>query len=104
MGWSNEQQIRLNKEWEILQKYFPGFQFKSNGASNYIEGWMKTNYGNQYQLRLYIPLDMPNSVPDVVVTYPNPITDYYGRSLAEFNPSPTMHLLNPRDGFPKICT
>ena len=104
MAWSIEQQNRLNKEWEILQKYFPDFQFKQYGNNACFEGWMKTNQKVQYQLRLYIPSDLPNSVPEVVILHPNPVTDYYGRRLIDYSHSATMHLLSPKDGYPKICT
>ncbi len=104
MAWSQEQQNRLNKEWEILQKYFPDFSFKTYGSQVCLEGWMTTNQKNLYQLRLYIPYDMPNSVPDVVILYPNPIRDFYFKSLVDYGYSGTMHLLSPRDGCPKICT
>ena len=104
MGWTAEQQNRLNREWEIVQKYFPAFQFKNYGTYACLEGWMRTNNSNPYQMRLYIPNDMPNSVPDIVILYPNPITDFYGRKLVDYGYSGTMHLLSPRDGFPKICT
>ena len=104
MSWSIEQQNRLNKEWEILQKYFPNFQFKYYGTQLCLEGWMYTNKQIGYYLRLYVPYDMPNSVPDVVITYPNPVFDYWGKNLADYQTSATMHLLNPRDGYPKICT
>jgi hypothetical protein len=104
MGWSAEQQNRLNKEWEILIKYFPGFQFVNAGSQLCLEGWVTTNKRTQYGLRLYIPADIPNSVPEVVVVYPTPVTDYWGRDLTSYQHSATMHLLTPRDGYPKICT
>lgn len=104
MGWTVEQQNRLNKEWEIVQKYFPDFSFKAYGTGLCLEGWMRTNYGNNYQLRLYIPSDMPNSVPEVVILFPNPTVDFYNRRLVDYSFSSTMHLLSPKDGYPKICT
>ena len=104
MGWTVEQQNRLNKEWEIMQTYFPGFQFKYYRTNLCLEGWMNTNQGNQYKLRLYIPSDLPNVVPEVIIISPNPVTDYYGKSLFDYGYSSTMHLLSPKDGYPKICT
>jgi hypothetical protein len=104
MSWTIEQQNRLNKEWEIIQKYFPYFQFKNYGTQLCLEGWMYTNSKVGYQLRLYVPHDMPNSVPEVVITYPSQLTDYWGTKLADYQYSATMHLLSPRDGYPKICT
>ena len=104
MSWSVEQQVRLGKEQEILQKYFAQFQFKSAGSLVYLDGAMTTNGKNYYMLRLFVPPDMPNSVPEVVVIYPNPITDFSGKKLTEYAHSSTMHLLSPKDGYPKICT
>jgi len=104
MGWSLEQQSRLNREWEILQQYFPAFQFKSNAGVSYLDGTMYTNSKTLYMLRLYVPADMPNSVPDVVITYPTPLTDYQGKKLTDYSYSGAMHLLTSRDGYPRICT
>lgn len=104
MGWSSEQQVRLNKEWEIIQKYFPQFAFKTSGSIAYLDGSMQTNSKDLYWLRLFVPSDLPNSVPDVVITYPSPLTDYQGGRLTDYGYSGTMHLLSPRDGYPRICT
>ena len=104
MGWTYEQQQRLNKEWEILQKYFPQFSFKTSGATVCLEGNIWTNSSELYSLRLYVPADLPNSVPDVVITYPYPVKDRNGRSLTDYGYSGAMHLLSPRDGYPRICT
>lgn len=104
MGWSIEQQNRLNKEGDILKKYFPNFQFKYYGTQLCIEGWIYTNKKNAYHVRLYVPYDLPNSIPEVVITSPSPVTDAWGKNLVEYSYSATMHLLTPRDGCPKICT
>ena len=94
----------MNKEWEILQQYFPSFEIKSAGTVVYLDGVMYTNSKTLYTLRLYVPSDMPNSVPDVIITYPAPLTDYQGKKLTDYSYSGTMHLLTPRDGYPRICT
>ena len=104
MGWTIEQQNRLKKEWEIIVQYFPNFEIKDYGSQLCIEGWMYTNQKNGYKLRLYVPSDLPYSVPDVVIIYPYPIADYFGKSLSDYTASATMHILSPRDGYPKICT
>jgi hypothetical protein len=104
MGWSYEQQNRLQRELDILAPYFPSFKYVNIGATLCLEGWMKTNSNCQYQIRLYVPLDVPYSVPDAVIVYPNPTTDYYGRNLTSLGASATMHLLGPKDFLPKICT
>ncbi|SRR5258708_189082 len=104
MSWSSEQQLRLTREWEIVQKYFPKLELKYYGSQLCVEGYMYTNKNTLYSIRLYVPEDMPNSVPDVVITYPSPVTDHWGRNLTVYQHSATMHLLSPRDGYPKICT
>src|SRR5580704_6986719 len=104
MAWSSEQQSRLNKEWEILQRYFPQFEFKTSGGVAYLDGLMQTNNKTYYSLRLFVPPDMPNSIPEVVITYPNPAYDFHGRKLTDYGYSGEMHLLSPRDGYPRICT
>src|SRR6185369_14777087 len=68
------------------------------------DGTMTTNGKTVYMVRLFVPADMPNSVPEVTIIYPNPVTDAVGRSLVSYGASGTMHLLGPKDGFPKICT
>jgi len=104
MSWTVEQQVRLNREWEIVLTYFPQFEVKTTGTLVYLDGSVITNGKNAYRLRLYVPSDMPNSVPPVVITYPNPVTDYRGKSLVSYDYSSTMHLLSPHDGYPRICT
>jgi hypothetical protein len=104
VAWSAEQQNRLNKEWEIVQQYFPQFEFVRSGVHLCLEGWMTTNGKAQYQIRLYVPSDLPNSVPEVVITWPSPVTDFDGKSLTQYQHDARMHLLSPKDGFPRICT
>ncbi len=65
---------------------------------------MKTNKSVNYKIRLYVPNDIPNSVPKAVITYPNPVTNYYGRKLINDGYSSSMHLLEPKNGYPQICT
>ena len=104
MGWSTEQQNRLQKELEILSFYFPKFDYVYVGQQLCLEGWMRTNSNNDYKIRLYVTADLPYSVQDVVITDPNPITDYSGTNLTSLGPTAAMHLLTPKDGLPKICT
>ncbi|MBL0047089.1 MAG: hypothetical protein IPP32_03220 [Bacteroidetes bacterium] len=104
MAWTTEQNNRLIKEKEILKKYFPNFEFKYYGTILCLEGWMYTNKKTGYHIRLYVPPDVPNSVPEVVIISPFPVNDYFGKSLVSYGTSSTMHLLAPRDNCPKICT
>lgn len=104
MAWTYEQQVRLQKEFDIISQYFPNLTLAKVGANDCIEGYMYTNNRTLYRIRLYIPTDLPYSVPDVVITYPNPVKDYVGKDLVLHGSSATMHLLSDRDGYPKICT
>ena len=104
MAWSYEQQLRLQKEFDILSQYFPGLNLVKVGANDCIEGYMYTNDKSLYKIRLYIPTDLPYSVPEVVITYPNPVKDFYGKDLNLHGASAAMHLLGSKDGYPKICT
>ncbi|RYY51421.1 MAG: hypothetical protein EOO06_00015 [Chitinophagaceae bacterium] len=104
MGFTHEQQGRLQKEIDILAQYFPSFSFINSGGNVCLEGWMNTNSRNNYKLRLYVPQDIPYSVPDVVIVSPTSLRDYSGMLLTDHGASGSMHLLTPRDGYPKICT
>lgn len=104
MPWTPEQQKRLNRELELLREYFPEFKPRYEFKQIYLEGWMKTNLGTKYNLRLFVPPDLPNSVPMVLITYPNNLNDYKGRRLVDYGQSENMHLLEPLAGYPCICT
>jgi hypothetical protein len=104
MAWTYEQQVRLQKEIEIVSQYFPKLGLVKVGTRDCLEGYMYTNSKKMYKIRLYIPTDLPYSVPEVVVTYPSPLKDYYNRDLTSLGASATMHLLSAKDGYPKICT
>jgi hypothetical protein len=104
MVWTYEQQDRLQKEFEIMDQYFPDLYLVKVGTQDCVEGYMYTNSKTPYKIRLYIPTDLPYSVPEVVITYPNPIKDFYSRDLTIHGASPAMHLLGSKDGYPKICT
>ncbi len=103
MAWTREQQERLKVEKTILQHYFPGFEWKDPTGNTRVEGWMNSNKGNQYSVRLYVPLDTPNSVPPAVVLKPYPLYDSWGKKLYDYGPSHSMHLLSPIDGYAQIC-
>jgi hypothetical protein len=104
MGWTYEQQSRLQKEIDILNQYFPSFQYTYVENQLCVEGWMVTNGKSNYKIRLYVPHDLPYSVPDVVIIFPSPINDFHGRNLATIGASANMHLLSSVNGYPRICT
>ncbi len=105
MGWSSVQQRRLAIEKDILRKYFPDFEWKNPTDSNNtkIEGHLKSNSGNLYKLRIYVPSDFPNSRPNMVVLSPYPLIGSGGANINVLGVSSTMHTLTPIDGYVSIC-
>jgi hypothetical protein len=105
MGWSSSQQQRLQTERAVLFRYFPAFVWKNpaDSSSTKVEGYLKTNNRNTYRLRIYVPSDYPNSRPDMVVLSPYPLKGFAGKDIKEYGTSATMHTLDPRDGYVKIC-
>jgi len=105
MPWTVEQQVRLQQERQIIDKYLyalkPVWHFPTIPGSAYIEVSMKTNSATVYPLRLFIPSDLPNSVPRVYVWAT--LRDYSYRNLADTGVSANMHLLGPEDGHVQIC-
>lgn len=105
MSWTSSQQTRLQTERIILTKYFSGFEWKNptDSDNTTIEGYLKTNSGNRYRVRVYVPADFPNSRPQIVVLDPHPLTGYGGVDLNRSAPSMATHILSPRDGYVSIC-
>ncbi|MTJ07730.1 hypothetical protein [Anabaena sp. UHCC 0204] len=106
MSWNQVQRQRLALERDILHKYFPQFNWINPTDTNNtrIEGEVKTNVGNVYKLRVYVPSDFPNSLPDMVVISPYPLKGDKGQDMKQHETSSSsMHTLTPRDGYVKIC-
>lgn len=105
MGWSLTQQQRLLTEKNILKKYFPAFEWKNatDPSSTKVEGYVKSNSGNLYKLRVYVPADFPNSRPSMVVIAPSPLRGYGSKNFVEYGVSGVMHTLAPIDGYATIC-
>lgn len=104
--WSQVQRQRLAVEKKILQKYFPTFYWvdPTDSSKTKIEGDLKTNVGNKYKIRVYIPSDFPNSIPDMIVLSPYPLRGYRRRDLKEHGTSSNMHTLSPDAyGYVQIC-
>jgi hypothetical protein len=111
MTWDQVQRKRLEHEKAILKKFFPSFNWinPTDSDNTRIEGQVKTNVGNIYKLRVYVPSDFPNSLPDMVVISPYPLKGYRGKDMKEHGTQETpgvsvsMHTLGIRDGYLKIC-
>jgi hypothetical protein len=104
--WSLVQRQRLATEKQILEKYFPAFTWVNPTDSNStkIEGELKTNVGNRYKIRVYVPSDFPNSRPDMVVLSPYPLKGFLGIDMKEHGTSGSMHTLSPETySYVQIC-
>ena len=100
--WSDVQRKRLAEERAILQRFFPKFQWVNPWGETKLEGAMQSNSGTGYTIRVYLPSDYPNSIPNVVILSPA-LTDYKGRDLRGLGMSTLMHTLENTDGYLTIC-
>lgn len=97
MPWSPVQQQRLAIEKSILDKYFPGnVQWIDPTGNTKVEVTMKSNSNQVYSLRVYVPPDYPNSLPDLVVCR-SP------RPMPKWGADGCTHTLGTRDNCLKIC-
>jgi hypothetical protein len=106
MTWSQIQRQRLAVEKEILQKYFPAFNWinPTDSDNTQISGVIKTNVGSSYRLKVFVPSDFPNSRPDMIVLEPYPLKGYRGQNMKEHGTSGIMHTLDPNTyGYVQIC-
>ena len=105
MGWPVRQARRLQKERAVLSKRFPTFEWFSptEPGKTYVEGMLHTFSGREYQIRLCVPLDVPNSVPVALIRRPNPLYDHEGVDLSIRGTSHSMHLFSAMDDYPSIC-
>jgi ubiquitin-protein ligase len=62
---------RFTVEREKMRAFFPGFSFYSNsdGRITSAKGYLRTNYGNSYYVRVEVPQDYPYSIP--IIWLPN---------------------------------
>jgi hypothetical protein len=61
---------RMTVEQDKLRAFFPGMQFfATNGRVSSVQGYLKTNRGTSYHVRLEIPSDYPLSLPTVFLAY-----------------------------------
>jgi ubiquitin-protein ligase len=57
---------RMVVESEKIKRYFPQFAFKaSRGTVTSVEGYLETNDGNYYYVKIKIPDDYPYTMPSV---------------------------------------
>eukprot|EP00118_Oscarella_pearsei_P028668 m.2667 g.2667 ORF g.2667 m.2667 type:complete len:154 (+) comp8833_c0_seq1:632-1093(+) len=104
MQWLSHQQTRLDAEKFILERYFPASRWidPTTAGETKVEVEMKANNDKSYTLRLYVPIDLPNSCPVLVIVKS-------GRELKLKNndaiptTSSRYHTLGQKDGYLKIC-
>ena len=102
-SWSDTQQKRLLMEKRIVARYFPGFRWiaPTEADNTRLEGSVRTNSGQLYTLKAYLPLDYPSGLPKLAITYPSPLMGYGGMNLRTAHAS--MHILAPIDGYVSVC-
>jgi len=96
---------RLRMEEQILEMQFPNrYVFVGIGTeSPYVDVGLRSNAGNAYRIRIMLPLDYPNSLPKVLLTYPQPLYTSDAQNLLDVGVSHAMHTLSPESGFIQLC-
>ena len=102
MPWSASQRQRLGFEKDLLEKYFGNrVTWIDPTGDTKIEVRVTCSNDRQYTLRVYLPSDFPNSVPDMIVKTPS-MCRLKRRNGSELVGSPD-HVYGERDGCTKIC-
>lgn len=98
MPWSPAQRRRLVLEKNRLNKYFSGkVKWIDQHTDNIkVEVTVSTNSNQSYCLRVYVPRDFPNSVPQLVVRHSQ-------KPMPNWGLSGTTHTLTRRDGYLRFC-
>lgn len=72
MPWSANQQQRLGFEKDLLEKYFRNrVTWIDPTGDTKVEVRVTCSNDKQYTLRIYLPADFPNSVPEMIVKTPS---------------------------------
>jgi hypothetical protein len=98
MPWNARQKCRLTLERRKLEGEYSKNDIKwiHPSGDTKIELRVTTNRGNVYRLRVHVPEDFPNSVPQLVVCEsPQPMPDW--------DESHENHTLERRNGLINIC-
>ena len=102
MVWSPSQRTRLAIEKEKLEHYFRlGVTWIDPQHETKVEVFLKSNSDKEYKLRIYIPVDFPNSCPVLVVVSPPKLLLKNGLRLPQMDDS--FHTLEDTHGFHRIC-
>jgi len=104
---TKEQCKRLAFEEKLLQKYMSNFRFYDKTGDTYVGGWVTPNgTSKRYRLRLDIPDDYPDYVPQLYVTFPVTLWKHGGSgNLNDDKPSHRFHKQGTgHGGCVEICT
>ena len=103
MPWSTTQRQRLAFEKSLLEQYFRNrVTWIDPTGDTKVEVRVTCSNDRQHTLRVYLPSDYPNSVPDMIVKTPG-MTTVKSRSGGEMSGGSTDHIIGTRDGCTKIC-
>ena len=102
MPWSASQRQRLGFEKDLLEKYFGNrVTWIDPTGDTKIEVRVTCSNDKQYTLRVYLPADYPNSVPEMIVKTPSMCT-LTRRDGSDLVGSPD-HVYGTKDGCTMIC-
>ena len=103
MPWSAIQRQRLAFEKSLLEQYFRNrVTWIDPTGDTKVEVRVTCSNDRQHTLRVYLPSDYPNSVPDMIVKTPG-MTTVKSRSGGEMSGGSTDHIIGTRDGCTMIC-
>ncbi len=96
-------QQRAATENALLEQYFGKVYWFVDHTTVCVEVGLATNSGARYAVRLVLPNDYPDRLPEALITHPLGLTNYVGDDLAELGPSLEMHLLTQNGPHASIC-
>jgi len=102
--WDAQQRERLAFEESILRKYMSNFQFYNRAGDTFIEGWMTTNAGKSYKIRVQLPPNYPFEEPDVYIVSPRTLWKYrHQGTINDAGLSHGFHTAPSCNGYVRIC-
>jgi len=97
---------RLKIETTILDRFMPGryrFVKLQSPSEAHLLAALRTSAGNSYQVMILLKDDYPACVPRAYLMGPERLKTHRGKLLASLETSHDMHLLDPRNGMPRLC-
>ena len=104
MPWSASQQTRLGYEKQLLEQYFHGNRttWIDPAGNTRVEIRVTCSSNREYTLRIYIPVDFPNSCPQMVVCNPSHCLVKCDGTAMNFADNDD-HTWGSKDGCTQIC-